>query len=204
MNNEKLNNLSWKKMNGLLPAVVQDSNTGQVLMLGYMNEEALAITLESKQLTFFSRSKQRLWRKGETSGNTMTVTFIATDCDGDSLLIQVTPAGPACHLGFTTCFHPPIESKLSFLASLIELIHERATDKLTASYTAQLLAMGINRCAQKVGEEAIETVIAATSRHQDELISESADLLFHLLVLLQACELSFYDLLACLQQRHKK
>ncbi|WED44544.1 bifunctional phosphoribosyl-AMP cyclohydrolase/phosphoribosyl-ATP diphosphatase HisIE [Legionella cardiaca] len=204
MNSNDINKLDWQKMKGLLPAIVQDSNTGSVLMLGYMNEEALVVSLETKQLTFFSRSKQRLWRKGETSGNTMTVESITADCDGDSLLIQVQPAGAACHLGFNTCFQPASGLKLTFLADLIEIINERANSQSTTSYTSQLLAAGINRCAQKVGEEAVETVIAAVSKNREELINESADLLFHLLVLLKISEVGFYDLLGCLRERHQK
>ncbi|CEK10444.1 bifunctional phosphoribosyl-AMP cyclohydrolase/phosphoribosyl-ATP diphosphatase HisIE [Legionella hackeliae] len=201
--NLQLNDLNWKKMDGLLPAIIQDNRTGKVLMLGYMNEEALAITLETKQVTFFSRSKQRLWRKGETSHNTMQVDFIAADCDGDSLLVQVTPAGPACHLGLASCFQP-IESQFNFLHELIQLIAQRSKNSNPSSYTTQLLTSGVARCAQKVGEEAVETVIAAVGNQQEELISEASDLLFHLLVLLQACEISFYDLITCLQQRHRK
>ncbi|ASQ46132.1 bifunctional phosphoribosyl-AMP cyclohydrolase/phosphoribosyl-ATP diphosphatase HisIE [Legionella clemsonensis] len=194
-------NLNWKKMNGLIPAIIQDNSTGNVLMLGYMNEGALSITMETKELTFFSRSKQRLWRKGETSGNTMKVESITTDCDGDSLLIQVQPAGPVCHLGYTSCFQPAFESKFSFLHRLIELITQRANTNNTTSYTTQLLTTGISRCAQKVGEEAVETVIAAIQQDKGELINEASDLFFHLLVLLQACKLSFYDILACLHKR---
>ncbi|KTD01875.1 bifunctional phosphoribosyl-AMP cyclohydrolase/phosphoribosyl-ATP diphosphatase HisIE [Legionella feeleii] len=202
MNDLQIGDLNWQKMNGLIPAVIQNSQTAEVLMLGYMNQEALQITLDTKQVTFYSRSKQRLWRKGETSGNTMILQSIATDCDGDSLLVQVLPAGPACHLGFVTCFQPATPALLSFLANLIHLIQDRADKKATSSYTYQLLATGISRCAQKVGEEAVETVIAAVSNNRDELMNETADLLFHLLVLLQACELSFYDVLQCLQTRH--
>ncbi|KTD19331.1 phosphoribosyl-AMP cyclohydrolase (PRA-CH) / phosphoribosyl-ATP pyrophosphatase (PRA-PH) [Legionella lansingensis] len=202
MNSAQLTNLDWQKMNGLIPAIIQDSNTGNVLMLGYMNQEALGITLETKQLTFYSRSKGRLWRKGETSGNTMFVESIATDCDGDSLLIHVKPKGPTCHLGFQSCFQVTTTAKLSFLQALIELILQRSVEKTKDSYTTQLLTSGIERCAQKVGEEAVETVIAALTQNQNELINESADLLYHLLVLLQACEVSFYEVLECLQKRH--
>ncbi|WP_019216680.1 bifunctional phosphoribosyl-AMP cyclohydrolase/phosphoribosyl-ATP diphosphatase HisIE [Legionella tunisiensis] len=202
MNNVQIENLDWQKMDGLIPAVIQNSQTAEVLMLGYMNQEALQITLDTKQVTFYSRSKQTLWRKGETSGNTMLLQSIVTDCDGDSLLVQVLPTGPACHLGVDTCFQPATPALLSFLAHLIHLIQERAEKKEASSYTYQLLATGISRCAQKVGEEAIETVIAAVSNNRDELMNEAADLLFHLLVMLQACELSFYELLQCLQARH--
>lgn len=197
--------LDWQKMAGLLPAIVQHADEGQVLMLGYMNEEALQITLSSQQLTLYSRSKQRLWRKGETSGNSMTVVSVSTDCDGDSLLIQVRPAGPACHLGLTSCFQTTaLNTSLSVLTALIERINQRATSHDPASYTQQLLTSGTARCAQKVGEEAVETVIAAMKGERQELISESSDLLYHLLVLLKACEVSFYEVMNCLQQRHSQ
>ena len=195
--------LDWKKMNGLLPAIVQDARSGEVLMMAYMNQEALTETLSTKQLILYSRSKQRLWRKGETSGNTMEVRHVTSDCDNDSLLVQVIPAGPACHLGVTTCFQPSTPPTLSFLNSLINIIAIRAKSNGKDSYTAKLIAIGVNRCAQKVGEEAVETVIAAVSNHREELLSETADLLFHLLVLLQACKVNFYDVVDCLQKRHK-
>ena len=204
MNDLRLNNLDWQKMNGLIPTIVQHANSGEILMLAYMNQEALQLTLETKQLTFYSRSKQALWRKGETSGNTMALQSIRTDCDADSLLVQVLPEGSACHLGFSSCFQPASSSKLSFLDSLIKLIQGRSEQNARESYTTQLLASGINRCAQKVGEEAVETVIAAVSKDRDELVNEATDLLFHLLVLLQACELSFYELIDCLQLRHNE
>ncbi|KTD64822.1 bifunctional phosphoribosyl-AMP cyclohydrolase/phosphoribosyl-ATP diphosphatase HisIE [Legionella spiritensis] len=194
--------LDWVKMNGLIPAVIQHVNSGDVLMLGYMNEEALQKTLSVGQLILYSRSKQRLWRKGETSGHTMTVKAIATDCDADSLLVHVLPEGPACHLGFTTCFQPAISFGWPFLATLITLISERARLQPGESYTAALLRDGISRCAQKVGEEAVETVIAAVENDKSAYVAESADLLYHWLVLCQAIEVSFYDILTCLQQRH--
>lgn len=194
--------LDWEKMDRLIPVVAQDALSGQVLMLAYMNQEALTETIKTKQLTLYSRSKQRLWRKGETSGNTMNVQQISQDCDGDSLLIQVTPAGPACHLGFTTCFQPNYSPPINFLTTLIKVIAERASQADHNSYTNQLIADGMNRCAQKVGEEAVETVIAAVSNNRDELINETADLLFHLLVLLQSCHVEFDEVLNCLQQRH--
>ncbi|MBA2656284.1 MAG: bifunctional phosphoribosyl-AMP cyclohydrolase/phosphoribosyl-ATP diphosphatase HisIE [Tatlockia sp.] len=197
-----LNQLDWQKMKGLIPAIIQQANSGEILMLGYMNEEALQSTIETKQVTFFSRSKQRLWTKGETSGKFMELQSIAVDCDGDSLLIQISSKKPACHLGSQSCFQAET-TELGFLDKLIELINLRAKQAPGSSYTAQLLASGLNRCAQKVGEEAVETVIAAVSQNREELISEAADLLFHLLVLLQACELNFYELLSCLRSRHK-
>lgn len=203
MNDLELNELDWHKMNGLLPAIIQNAQNGQVLMLGYMSKESLLITQTSGELTLFSRSRQSLWRKGETSGNSMAVQHISADCDKDSLLIHVVPKGPACHLGFISCYQPAFNCTLGFLDGLIELINDRANTKNTNSYTAQLLDSGINRCAQKVGEEAVETTIAAVTHNREELINETADLIFHLLVLLKACELSFYDVLQCLQDRDR-
>lgn len=203
MNDLQLNKLDWQKMNGLIPAIIQNANNGEVLMLGYMNQDALQMTLQNEQVTFYSRSKQRLWTKGETSGHRMMLKSISIDCDGDSLLVQVLPAGPACHLGSPSCFQPKIQTNLAFLDSLIQLIQDRANLESSNSYTAQLLADGTNRCAQKVGEEAVETVIAAVTNNRQDLLNETADLLFHLLVMLQACELSFYDIISCLQARHE-
>lgn len=202
MSNLNIDQLDWSKMCDLIPAIIQHAETGEVLMLGYMNRDALSASLNTKELTFYSRSKQRLWHKGETSGNTMTVKQITTDCDNDSLLIQVIPSGPACHLGYSTCFQPSIESPRIFLDKLIQVITERATSSNSESYTAELMSAGINRCAQKVGEEAVETVIAAVSGNRNELMTETADLIFHLLVLLQVSHVSFYDVLTCLQERH--
>ncbi|PWY55598.1 bifunctional phosphoribosyl-AMP cyclohydrolase/phosphoribosyl-ATP diphosphatase [Legionella qingyii] len=199
----EINSLDWKKMNGLLPAIIQNAENGNVLMLGYMNQEALIATLTTGQLNLYSRSRKRLWRKGETSGNSMSVQHISVDCDNDSLLIQVLPKGPACHLGYTSCFQLAHDTNLGFIHELIELINERADAKNENSYTAKLLDSGLSRCAQKVGEEAVETVIAAVNNDREELVNESADLIFHLLVLLKACELSFYDVLQCLRDRDR-
>ncbi|MBA2710429.1 MAG: bifunctional phosphoribosyl-AMP cyclohydrolase/phosphoribosyl-ATP diphosphatase HisIE [Tatlockia sp.] len=204
MNDFNSSELDWQKMQGLIPAIIQHAKTGEVLMLGYMNQEALKATLESKLVTFYSRSKERLWVKGETSGNCLTLESISLDCDADSLLIQVSPGGPVCHLGFNSCFQQMPLAPLGFLDKLIQVIDERAKDIRFTSYTAQLLDSGINRCAQKVGEEAVETVIAAVSKNREELINEASDLIFHLLVLLKACELPFYELIDCLQKRHEK
>ncbi|STX29316.1 phosphoribosyl-AMP cyclohydrolase (PRA-CH) / phosphoribosyl-ATP pyrophosphatase (PRA-PH) [Legionella beliardensis] len=195
--------LDWEKMSGLIPAVIQHAQSGDVLMLGYMNQDALALTQTSGQLTLFSRSRQELWHKGSTSGNAMSVQAISTDCDGDSLLIQVLPAGPACHLGFKTCFQPVSYTKIGFLSYLLDVITNRASNPSQASYTTQLLQAGRARCAQKVGEEATEVVIAAVKQDENELINESADLLYHLLVLLTVCNVDFYSVVDCLQQRHK-
>ncbi|AUH72489.1 bifunctional phosphoribosyl-AMP cyclohydrolase/phosphoribosyl-ATP diphosphatase HisIE [Legionella sainthelensi] len=202
MNHMEINALDWKKMNGLLPAIIQNAENGNVLMLGYMNQEALIATLTTGQLNLYSRSRKRLWRKGETSGNSMSVQHISVDCDNDSLLIQVLPKGPACHLGYTSCFQPTNNTSLGFIHELIELINERAESQNEHSYTARLLESGLSKCAQKVGEEAVETVIAAVNNDREELVNESADLIFHLFVLLKACELSFYDVLQCLQNRN--
>ncbi|ARH00393.1 bifunctional phosphoribosyl-AMP cyclohydrolase/phosphoribosyl-ATP diphosphatase HisIE [Legionella micdadei] len=203
MNALQIEQLDWQKMDGLIPAIVQNANNGEVLMLGYMNREALEMTLQKGHVTFYSRSKQRLWIKGESSGHSLRLKAIAADCDGDSLLVLALPEGPACHLGSTSCFQPGIVTALGFIDNLINLIQNRAKESNTSSYTAQLLASGINRCAQKVGEEAVETVIAAVARDREELLNEAADLVFHLLVMLQACELSFYELLECLQHRQR-
>ncbi len=199
----EINSLDWKKMNGLLPAIIQNAENGNVLMLGYMNQEALIATLTTGQLNLYSRSRKRLWRKGESSGNSMSVQHISVDCDSDSILIQVLPKGPACHLGYTSCFQPAHNTSLGFIHELIELINERADSKNENSYTAQLLESGLSRCAQKVGEEAVETVIAAVNNDREELVNECADLIFHLFVLLKACDLSFYDVLQCLQDRDR-
>jgi phosphoribosyl-ATP pyrophosphohydrolase/phosphoribosyl-AMP cyclohydrolase len=203
MSDLEINSLDWQKMKGLLPAIIQNAETGKVLMLGYMNQESLMATLTTGQLTLYSRSRKRLWRKGESSGNSMALQHISADCDNDSLLIQVIPKGAACHLGFNSCYQPAFHGTLGFLDALIELINERIEDNRENSYTVELIASGVERCAQKFGEEALETVIAAVSGNKDELINESADLIFHLLILLKASELSFYEVMQCLQERDK-
>ncbi len=203
MSDIEINSLEWHKMEGLLPAIIQNADNGQVLMLGYMNREALIATLTSGQLTLYSRTRQRLWRKGETSGNSMALHQISADCDNDSLLVQVIPKGPACHKGYISCYQPHLTSVLGFLDELIILINERAENPEENSYTAQLLDSGIKRCAQKVGEEAVETVIATINGDREEIMNESADLIYHLLVLLKAAELSFYEVLNCLKERDK-
>ncbi|MBI2784904.1 MAG: bifunctional phosphoribosyl-AMP cyclohydrolase/phosphoribosyl-ATP diphosphatase HisIE [Legionella longbeachae] len=203
MNHMEINNLDWEKMNGLLPAIIQNAENGNVLMLGYMNQESLIATLTTGQLNLYSRSRKRLWRKGESSGNSMSIQHISVDCDNDSLLIQVLPKGPACHLGYSSCFQPANNTGLGFMHELMELINERAETKNENSYTVKLLDSGVSRCAQKVGEEAVETVIAAVNNDREELVNECADLIFHLFVLLKACELNFYDVLQCLQDRDR-
>ncbi len=197
----EINSLDWSKMNDLLPAIIQDAETGKVLMLGYMNQEALIATATTGQLNLYSRSRQRIWRQGESSGHTMSIQHISADCDNDSLLIQVIPKGPACHLGNYSCFQPQLTTSLGFIDELIALINKRANSNDKKSYTLQLINAGVYRCAQKVGEEAVETAIAAATGSKEAIINESADLIFHLLVLLKTAELSFYDVLHCLRER---
>lgn len=188
---------------GLVPAVVQDARTGVVLMLGYLNAEALAQTRTTGLVTFFSRSRQRLWTKGETSGNVLRVREILLDCDGDAILIKAEPAGPVCHTGSDTCWGERNEAA-RFLETLEQIIHLRrdSAEPNPASYTAQLFARGIPKIAQKVGEEAVETVIEALRDDRDRLLNESADLLYHLLVLLAAKNIGLRDVEAILQERH--
>ena len=197
--------IDWEKVGGLVPAVVQDHTSGQVLMLGYMNQDALAKTLDTEQVTFFSRTKQRLWTKGETSGNVLALKNIALDCDNDTLLVQVDPVGPTCHLGTTTCFDGDTvdQPALVFLHQLEQVLAARKGADPESSYTASLYARGTKRISQKVGEEGVEVALAATSGDKAELVCESADLIYHLLVLLQDQGLSLSDITAKLQERHK-
>lgn len=192
-----------KMPGGLVPAVVQDAHTGVVLMLGYMNEAALQQTADSGRVTFFSRSKQRLWTKGETSGHVLRALDWRLDCDGDAILVKALPAGPVCHTGADTCWGERNEAA-RFLERLENIIHTRR-DPATpgSSYTAQLFAGGIPKIAQKVGEEAVETVIEALRDDRDRLLNESADLLYHLLVLLAAKDLRLTDVEEILRQRHR-
>ena len=197
--------LDWKKGDGLLPAVVQDSRTGKVLMLGYMNADALQATLDSKRVTFFSRSKQRLWTKGETSRNFLALVEVAADCDNDSLLVTAEPHGPTCHTGTDSCFGDDIASdasSLAFLTRLESVIAQRITDKPEGSYTARIWAQGPARMAQKVGEEGVEVALAAVTQTDEKLVGESADLLFHLALLLKSRNLSLRDVVGELERRH--
>ena len=190
--------------NGLIPAIIQDATTKNVLMLGYMNEEAYQKTLETKQVTFFSRSKQRLWTKGEESGNFLNLVAIKNDCDNDTLLIQVNPVGPTCHNGTGTCWGEENTPNYSFLSTLETVIAERVANKDTnKSYVASLFSKGINKIAQKVGEEAVETVIEAMDSNDELFLYESADLLFHYLMLLQAKGFTLKDIETELKSRHK-
>lgn len=196
---ETLGKLAWDKQDGLLPAVVQDAETLRVLMLGYMNREALEMTLACRHVTFFSRSKGRLWTKGERSGHVLKLVRIETDCDADTLLIQAHPQGPTCHLERTSCFP---DAPGSFLGDLDALIAQRERERPVGSYTTKLFEGGIRRIAQKVGEEGVETALAAVAQEDVDLLGESADLIYHLLVLLRARGLSLGDVENLLRQRH--
>lgn len=182
-------NLDWNKQNGLIPAVVQDAETARVLMLGYMNREALAETQRSNQVTFYSRSRQRLWTKGETSGHYLELVAVEKDCDGDALLVTARPQGPTCHLERNSCFEGP-GTPLSAFGELDQVIGERASADPESSYTARLLDAGPAGIARKLGEEAVETVLAAVNESDERLTEEAADLVYHLLVLLRARGLS--------------
>ena len=194
--------LDWKKGDGLIPAIIQDAATRQVLMLGYMNAEALATTIKSGKVHFFSRSKQRLWKKGETSGNTFKLVNLAADCDSDALLVEVKPKGPACHTGTVSCFGDDPGPGLGFLAHLRAIIHKRKKDKTKGSYVGSLMAKAPKRPAQKVGEEGVEVAMAAVSESKEALAGEAADLLFHLMVLLESRELGLEDVVDVLRNRH--
>ncbi|AFT75179.1 bifunctional phosphoribosyl-AMP cyclohydrolase/phosphoribosyl-ATP diphosphatase HisIE [Alteromonas macleodii] len=201
--NENSNKLSWDKMDNLLPAIVQDALSGKVLMQGYMDQDALAKTLETGKVTFFSRSKQRLWTKGETSGNTLDLVSVACDCDQDSLLVLANPNGPTCHTGVESCWFDGNTPAFTFLADLERVLAARKDADPKSSYTASLYNKGIKRIAQKVGEEGVETALAATVHDKEELKNEAADLLYHLTVLLQASDMSLNDALNVLRERHK-
>lgn len=201
--NENSNKLAWGKMDNLLPAIVQDALSGKVLMQGYMDQDALTKTLDTGKVTFFSRSKQRLWTKGETSGNTLDLVSVASDCDQDSLLILANPNGPTCHTGVESCWFDGNTPAFTFLADLERVLAARKNADPESSYTASLYNKGIKRIAQKVGEEGVETALAATVRDKEELKNEAADLLYHLTVLLQASDMSLNDALNVLRERHK-
>ncbi len=193
--------LDWGKNAGLIPAVIEDAVSGRVLMLAYMNRESLQKTLETKRVTFFSRSKGRLWTKGETSGNFLNLVDLAADCDKDTLLVTVNAEGPACHLGTTSCFGD-LQSRWQFLRDLEVLLASRKGADPATSYTASLYARGTKRIAQKVGEEGVETALAATVHDREELRNEAADLVYHLLVLLQTENLELADVIDILRERH--
>ncbi len=196
-------NLDFQKMGGLVPAIIQDEQTSKVLMLGFMNEEALKKTEESRKVTFFSRTKNRLWTKGEESGNFLHVVSIAADCDKDTLLIKVNPAGPVCHTGSDTCWGEKNEADYTFLKYLQDFINIRHKEMPEGSYTTSLFRKGVNRMAQKVGEEAVETVIEATNGTDEGFIYEASDLMYHLIVLLTSKGFSIDDIGRELKKRHK-
>lgn len=198
--------LDWAKGDGLLPVVVQDADTLRVLMLGYMNDEALAATRASGHVTFYSRSKQRLWTKGESSGHVLDVVSIDVDCDEDTLLVLARPHGPTCHLGRTSCFPGApgaAGAGIAFLGELDALVAQRERERPQGSYTTTLFEKGTRRIAQKVGEEGVETALAGVAQGDEELLGESADLLYHLTVLLRARGLSLADAVAVLERRHR-
>ncbi|REL29913.1 bifunctional phosphoribosyl-AMP cyclohydrolase/phosphoribosyl-ATP diphosphatase HisIE [Thalassotalea euphylliae] len=201
---ENFNELAWQKMDNLLPAIIQDSATGAVLMQGFMNQEALKVTLESGNATFFSRSKQRLWMKGESSGNVLAVKQVLADCDQDSILIAAVPHGPTCHLGNHSCFPEEKLSQQNFLSYLERFIGERKNDPVEESYTARLLARGTTKVAQKVGEEGVEVALAAVAETKEDLLGECADLFYHTLVLLEDKGVKLNEVMEVLQKRHSK
>lgn len=194
--------LDWAKGDGLLPAIVQHWLSGEVLMLGYMNAEALAQTQASDLVTFYSRSRQCLWTKGESSGHVLALKSVRIDCDADALLVQAVPHGPTCHTGTSSCFGETARPPLGFLAELDALVARRHAERPEGSYTTKLFDGGIRRIAQKVGEEGVETALAAVAQEDAELLGESADLLFHLTVALRARGLSLADVVAVLAARH--
>ena len=197
-----LDELAWDKQDGLLPAIVQDATTLRVLMLGYMDREALRLTLQTCKATFYSRTRAKLWTKGETSGNSLGVVSVAADCDRDTLLVLAHPRGPTCHLGTPSCFSPHAAS--SMIGELDALVATRARERPEDSYTTKLLDSGIARIAQKVGEEGVEVALAAVTGDDAQLLGEGADLIYHLIVLLRARGLSVRDVEAVLEQRHRR
>ncbi len=199
MSPEEIDSLDWDKQGGLLPAVVQDEDNGRVLMLGYMNREAIAATLDTGHVTFWSRSKERLWTKGETSGHALSFVRMETDCDRDSLLVIAKPSGPTCHEGRASCF---VEAPANFLAELDLHVRERERDRPPGSYTADLFDSGTRRIAQKTGEEAVEVALASVAEDDESLLGEAADLVFHLTVLLRSRGLSIHDAVKVLRDRH--
>jgi phosphoribosyl-ATP pyrophosphohydrolase/phosphoribosyl-AMP cyclohydrolase len=201
---EHIEQLDWNKADGLLPATVQDSFDGRVLMQAWVNPEALQLTLQTGKVTFFSRSRQQLWTKGETSGHYLNLRSIHADCDRDSLLILAEPDGPTCHRNTTSCFdeEAAIFPELAFLAELENLIADRDRQRPTGSYTTSLFESGVRRIAQKVGEEGVETALAASNGDDAEVRNETADLLYHLLVMLRARNIDFQQIVATLKERH--
>lgn len=204
VNKDNINELAWQKMDNLIPAIIQHAATGAILMQGYMNQESLAATLETGKATFYSRSKQGLWVKGETSGNFLEVKQVLTDCDSDSLLIACQPIGPSCHLGTESCFPEQKLSQQNFLSQLEQVIEQRKGDKPEESYTAHLFSRGTTKIAQKVGEEGVEVALAAVAETKDDLLGECADLFYHTLVLLADQKIELSEVMEVLQARHNK
>lgn len=204
MLNFTLDKLQWDKTTGLLPAIVQDAATRQVLMLAYMNQEALQTSLATKQVTFYSRSRQQLWTKGETSGNFLALVEIIADCDNDSLLILAQPTGPSCHRLTTSCFGEDSAPGIGLLAKLDDIVSQRFQQRPAESYTTRLFAEGTPRIAQKVGEEGVELALAAALADKPGIIAETADLVFHMLVLLKQCDVPLENVLAELRRRMQK
>ncbi|AOM42844.1 bifunctional phosphoribosyl-AMP cyclohydrolase/phosphoribosyl-ATP diphosphatase HisIE [Xenorhabdus hominickii] len=198
---QKIEKLDWEKVNNLMPVIVQHAISGAVLMMGYMDQEALKVTLDSGKVTFFSRTKQRLWTKGESSGHFLNLVDIYPDCDNDTLLALVNPIGPTCHQGTESCF-APAQTDWGFLYQLEQLLASRKNASPDSSYTARLYASGTKRIAQKVGEEGVETALAATVNDREELTNEAADLIYHLLVLLQDQNLDLSCIIRQLRERH--
>lgn len=198
----EINQIDFKKLGGLVPCIVQDADSGVVLMLGFMNAEALERTMTDKRVTFFSRDKQRLWTKGETSGNFLELVDIVTDCDQDTILVKAHPLGPVCHTGADTCFNE--KNPGWSLSALERIIADRKQNPRDGSYTTTLLKTGINKIAQKVGEEAVELVIEAKDDNKDLFLNEAADLMYHYILLLQAKGFCLQDVESVLKQRHRK
>lgn len=197
----KIDNLAWDKMKGLLPAIIQDAKSNVILMHAYMNQEALQKTIETEWVTFYSRSKKTLWVKGETSGNKLRLVDIATDCDGDTLLVKANPTGAICHTGSSTCFGEIDLSDWDFIQKLENIISQRQQSPRKDSYTSKLFQQGTNRIAQKVGEEGVEVAMAAIEKNNTEFCAEVADLLFHILVLLKSKNLALTDVIQILKKR---
>ncbi|MCJ8322111.1 MAG: bifunctional phosphoribosyl-AMP cyclohydrolase/phosphoribosyl-ATP diphosphatase HisIE [Colwellia sp.] len=201
---ENSNQLAWKKMDDLIPAIIQHQDTGAILMQGFMSQASLSATLDSGKATFFSRSKQTLWLKGETSGNFLNVSQVLTDCDQDSLLIACRPDGPTCHLETESCFPEQKLSQQNFLSHLEQVIASKRNESPETSYTASLFAKGTTKMAQKVGEEGVEVALAAVAETKEDLLGECADLFYHTLVLLQDKDIELSEVMAVLQKRHHK
>ncbi|WGE85622.1 bifunctional phosphoribosyl-AMP cyclohydrolase/phosphoribosyl-ATP diphosphatase HisIE [Actinobacillus equuli] len=202
----QIQNINWQKVDQLLPVIIQHFQTSEVLMLGYMNQEALNKTIVEKVVTFYSRTKQRLWTKGETSGHFLNVVDMSLDCDNDTLLILVNPIGPTCHTGEGSCFHQfesQSEGDWTWFAKLEQVLAERKYADPESSYTAKLYAKGVKKIAQKVGEEGVETALAAVSQDKEEVVNEAADLAYHLTVLLHSMNLEWGDVIAKLKERHQ-